>query len=82
MYYGARLDLGLHPVRYALMLVTGGGSIWNVVLVSALAGSLTCVILVVLRGHATQPAPEITVRGPRTYAGPGSLGGTESALQR
>jgi len=26
--------------------------------------------------------PSITVRGPTTYAGPGSLGGTESALRR
>ena len=24
----------------------------------------------------------ITVRGPKSYAGPGSLGGTESALRR
>jgi hypothetical protein len=24
----------------------------------------------------------VTVRGPLTYAGPGSLGGTESALRR
>jgi hypothetical protein len=27
-------------------------------------------------------APDVTVRGPVTYAGPGSLGGTESALRR
>jgi hypothetical protein len=25
---------------------------------------------------------EITIRGPMSYAGPGSLGGTESALRR
>jgi hypothetical protein len=25
---------------------------------------------------------EITIRGPLSYAGPGSLGGTESALRR
>jgi hypothetical protein len=42
---------------------------------------------------ATTPAPaptsvgsgdvtEVTIRGPRSYAGPGSLGGTESALRR
>jgi hypothetical protein len=32
-----------------------------------------------------QPRPEqapVTVRGPASYAGPGSLGGTESALRR
>jgi len=39
-------------------------------------------VLVVL---ARQPRPEempVTVRGPITYAGPGSLGGTKSALRR
>jgi hypothetical protein len=82
MYYGARLDLGLDPTRYALMLVAGGGSIGNVLLVSAIAGSLTSVIIVALRRGERGPEPDITVRGPRTYAGPGSLGGTESALQR
>jgi hypothetical protein len=32
-------------------------------------------------GDAAAATP-ITVRGPKTYAGPGSLGGTESALRR
>ena len=41
--------------------------------------------LVALRAGAARrrPAtPQITVRGPVSYAGPGSLGGTESALRR
>jgi hypothetical protein len=39
----------------------------------------------VLVALARQPRPEevpVTVRGPVGYAGPGSLGGTESALRR
>jgi hypothetical protein len=82
LYYGVRLHLGLDPTRYALLLVTGGGSLGNVVLASAIAGTLTSVILVSLGGRGRPREPEITMRGPRTYAGPGSLGGTESALQR
>ena len=31
--------------------------------------------------HTPEPA-EVTIRGPLSYAGPGSLGGTESALRR
>jgi hypothetical protein len=35
------------------------------------------------RSSVTPPeTPQITVRGPVSYAGPGSLGGTESALRR
>jgi hypothetical protein len=81
LYYGNRLDLGLDPTRYALMFVAGGGSLGNIVLVSALAGTLTSVLLVAVGGRGRRDEPEITVRGPRSYAGPGSLGGTESALQ-
>jgi hypothetical protein len=40
------------------------------------------VIAAALTRPAIEPLPEITVRGPRQYAGPGSLGGTESALGR
>jgi peptidase M28-like protein len=82
LYYGFRLDLGLDPTRYALLFVAGGGSVANAVLVAAIAGSLASVVLVALVRGERESEPEITMRGPRTYAGPGSLGGTESALQR
>jgi hypothetical protein len=41
-------------------------------------------LLVAARGAAPVADDDlpITVRGPRSYAGPGSLGGTESALRR
>jgi hypothetical protein len=48
-----------------------------------------CAMAAVVLAWRTRPAPRtpegeprITVRGPLTYAGPGSLGGTESALRR
>jgi hypothetical protein len=83
LYYGARLDLGLAPDSYGLMLVGAfSGSLASAVLGSLLAGTLTSAVIVTLRSERREPPPEVTVRGPVTYAGPGSLGGTESALRR
>ena len=52
---------------------------WCVVL-GCLAGATTLALLAG-RGSKVAPVP-ITVRGPATYAGPGSLGGTKSAIRR
>jgi hypothetical protein len=83
LYYGARLDLGLSPDSYVLMLVGEfTGSLVSAVLGSLLAGTLASAVIVTLRADDREPASEVTVRGPVTYAGPGSLGGTESALRR
>jgi hypothetical protein len=82
LYYGARFDLGLDPTRYTLLFLAGGGSVWSVIIASLIAGSLLSIILIALTRREPRPLPEITVRGPRTYAGPGSLGGTESAFRR
>ena len=47
------------------------------------AGSLATTVAVAIgREHAPEADAPITVRGPATYAGPGSLGGTRSALRR
>jgi hypothetical protein len=83
LYYGARFDLGLAPHSYAILLVsTAAGSFGSAVLGSLVAGNLTAGALLAARGDSRRAAPEITVRGPVSYAGPGSLGGTESALRR
>jgi hypothetical protein len=79
---------GLDPLQLAwggLLLVAGGGVgigvalLWCVVL-----GCAAGVLAILLRAQPGGPeaALPITVRGPATYAGPGSLGGTESALRR
>jgi hypothetical protein len=47
----------------------------------AFAGVVRVVVAQGRAGRATPPDP-IRTRGPVTYAGPGSLGGTESALRR
>jgi hypothetical protein len=83
LYYGARFDLGLSLDSYVLMVVsTFAGSVSSVILGSLIAGSLTSSALLAVGGRDQRTAPAVTVRGPVTYAGPGSLGGTESALRR
>ena len=86
--YAYARQFGLDPLELAWMgtLLVAGGAIsplavlvWSVALACA-ACSLTVVIRAA--GGAVDAATPITVRGPKTYAGPGSLGGTESALRR
>jgi hypothetical protein len=68
-----------------LLLVAGGGlGIATLLEWSIVAGCAVSVGLIATRAAregAPEPAP-VTVRGPITYAGPGSLGGTKSALRR
>ena len=70
---------------HGTLLIAGGqiglfaAAAWSVVL-----GCLVSVVGLAVRIQR-QPRPEdvpVTVRGPVSYAGPGSLGGTESALRR
>ena len=83
LYYGARFDLGFSLHSYVLLIVSSASSsVASAILGSLVAGSLTSGALLALGGGDRSAAPVITVRGPVTYAGPGSLGGTESALRR
>jgi len=52
------------------------------VLGSLVAGTIVSAAIVSLRVGTGRRPRDVTVRGPVTYAGPGSLGGTESALRR
>jgi hypothetical protein len=79
--------LGLGPVSglwYGFLLVTGH----DVGLYTALVGALlaVCFAAAVRIALARKPPAReragASVRGPAGYAGPGSLGGTESALRR
>jgi hypothetical protein len=80
--------LGLGPIDgawEALLLVAGGHvSVLSLALWSVLAGCGAAALIVAV--HAGAPTADVdaavTVRGPPSYAGPGSLGGTESALRR
>ncbi len=54
---------------------------WSIVLGCVV--SLAVMIVRIARQPRPRPAETpVTVRGPITYAGPGSLGGTKSALRR
>jgi hypothetical protein len=88
LYY--MLSLGIGPLElpwYAVTLAVGG----QVGLAAAVAWCLllgclaSLVVIVNARGGLSppeEPEPRATIRGPLSYAGPGSLGGTESALRR
>jgi hypothetical protein len=69
-----------------VLLVAGGHlSVATAIEWCIAAGCALSVVLITARS-ARQAVPEqqqpVTIRGPITYAGPGSLGGTKSALRR
>jgi hypothetical protein len=79
------MDLGLLDAAWELVLVAASGQIspLSVLLWSVVAGCVTAALLIAARREpAGDDGIPITVRGPASYAGPGSLGGTESALKR
>jgi hypothetical protein len=80
------LGLGAIDAAWQVVLLTAGGhiSLLSVLLWSIAAGSAVSALIVAAHGRARTYDDEIpiTVRGPKSYAGPGSLGGTESALRR
>ena len=86
LYYVHGLGYGpMDAVWQAVLLLAGHGVSllaaieWSVVLGCLLSAATLSVLAT--RGSRVVPAP-VTVRGPVTYAGPGSLGGTKSALKR
>jgi hypothetical protein len=88
LYYALTLGLGPLDVLWNGLLLVAGGylGVAAVVQWSVLLGCVASAISITLRRprygrSGVEPVP-ITVRGPVSYAGPGSLGGTESALRR
>jgi hypothetical protein len=86
VYYAGALGFGVSDLIWSATLLVAGHAVsliaaleWCVVL-GCLVSAAT-LVLVAARRPKAQPAP-VTVRGPITYAGPGSLGGTKSALRR
>ena len=85
-YYANELGYGPINVVWEVILLLAGHGVsivaaleWSVVLGCLL--SAVTLSLLAARGSRVVPVP-VTVRGPVTYAGPGSLGGTKSALRR
>jgi hypothetical protein len=87
LYYARAL--GLDPLEQAwMMLLSAASGQLSLAVAVAAAAVLACLagVLAVMRARrrvAAHAEPEpLRTRGPATYAGPGSLGGTESALHR
>jgi hypothetical protein len=81
--------LRLDPLALARLwlIATAGGhvSMWAALAAGALCGCVAALVRVLLARRklvAATPAERPRTRGPGRYAGPGSLGGTESALRR
>ena len=85
-------QLGLSPGDLAwtgVLLVAagqvglGGAILWSLAFGCVAAATIIALAPVRTRLEAQEAAPfDVTIRGPLSYAGPGSLGGTESALRR
>lgn len=83
--------LGVSPLGgawYLLLLVLGGQVGIGMVVVAALFVAVFALVVTIVRrngdaqGSAPGPPLPPSTRGPLSYAGPGSLGGTDSALRR
>jgi hypothetical protein len=90
LFYAHQLGLGPGAVVWEAMMLLAGGFIAPpaALLWSVAFGCVVSSLLLALTHEASEREPqlredlEVTIRGPLTYAGPGSLGGTESALRR
>jgi hypothetical protein len=88
LYYAQSFGFGPIDALWSVVLLVAGGTVGPV---GVLGGSalLACGIgaatLAAAKREAEPPAQEarpVTIRGPVGYAGPGSLGGTESTIRR
>jgi hypothetical protein len=87
LYYSLALALNPLELTWMALLSAASGQLSLAVAIVA-AALLACLagLLTIMRTRRrmearSEPEPLVT-RGPATYAGPGSLGGTESALRR
>jgi hypothetical protein len=84
VYYAHELGLSVAEVPWFALQLTVGG---HVGIVGELAWCLAwgtlagASVIVIARGRRAPAPPPTRTRGPVSYAGPGSLGGTESALR-
>lgn len=84
---GGQLGYSALEGAWAVVLLSAGGGVGTLSWLAwaVTGGTAVCVGLLVARRPPPPedpPARGATVRGPRSYAGPGSLGGTDSALRR
>jgi hypothetical protein len=88
-FYAHQLGLGVGGVAWMAVLLLAGGHVglgsailWSIALgCAASAGLLAARPMAPAAGARGADGVAVTIRGPMSYAGPGSLGGTESALR-
>jgi hypothetical protein len=87
--YAHELGLGPGGLAESAVLALAGGQVgplaallWSAALGCLFAGILLAMAPLTPVGPDPREWTEIATRGPTSYAGPGSLGGTESALRR
>jgi Peptidase family M28 len=87
--YARELGLGVGGLAESAVLALAGGQLgplsvllWSVALGCLFAALLLAPAVETIAAPGTEGWSEIATRGPASYAGPGSLGGTESALRR
>jgi hypothetical protein len=85
VYYTHQFGLGIEQVPATMLQVVAGGhfDLFGLLGWSFVLGTLACLLVIATsqRPLDDDEGPVVT-RGPLSYAGPGSLGGTESALRR
>jgi hypothetical protein len=89
-FYAHQLVLGPGQLVSMTLLLFAGGHIgmfaallWSLALGCAVASAILALSpMSSTSGPGADDMEEVTIRGPLSYAGPGSLGGTESALRR
>jgi hypothetical protein len=86
LYYTMVLGLGLAPAAWNAVLMLAGGDYsvtaaleWSIVLGCVI--SLALMMVRIARRPRPADAP-VTIRGPVTYAGPGSIGSTRPTIRR
>lgn len=86
VYYMSVYALSPLDLIWSVALMVGGAMSVGIALCWSVAlGCLASAVVIAarsLRAVGAAGEPVVTVRGPASYAGPGSLGGTESALRR
>ena len=89
-FYAHQLGMGPGSLAWTAMQLLAGGhvglgasALWSLAFGCAAAAALLALRAPqVPHGPRAADGVEVTIRGPMSYAGPGSLGGTESALRR
>ncbi len=90
VFFAHQLGLGLGDVAWMGVLLLAGGHVglgaailWSIAFGTVAAAAMLAVTsLREPAGVQGADRVDVTIRGPLSYAGPGSLGGTESALRR